>query len=136
MARIEWVEQRLQNWARWRLIRGGGVLGYASVNLLAAAMPRATDVDAPVPTSDVDAHEVDDAVARLPSELKATVLEVYVGEGGVRQKLARLCVSEPTLHARVGRAHRLLADHLLAKQDRLKDERERVDTLRRRCHLE
>jgi DNA-directed RNA polymerase specialized sigma24 family protein len=130
MARLEWVEQRLQNWARWRLISGGGVLGFASVNLLAAAMPKATDFEAPVPTSDVDAHEVDEAVARLPSELKATVIEVYVGEGGLRQKLARLCISESTLHARVGRAHRLLADHLLARQDRLRDERARVESLR------
>jgi len=34
MARIDWVETRLQNWARWRLARGGdGQLGYAAVSL-------------------------------------------------------------------------------------------------------
>ena len=129
MARIEWVEQRLQNWSRWRLTRGCGVLGYASVNLLAAAMPRDRDVEAPVPTSDVDAREIDDAVQLLPSELKATVLEVYVGDSGLRDKMRRLHVSEATLHARIGRAHRLLADHLMARQDRLRDERKRVESL-------
>jgi DNA-directed RNA polymerase specialized sigma24 family protein len=129
MARIEWVEQRLQNWARWRLTRGGGVLGYASVNLLAAAMPRDRDVDAPVPTSDVDAREIDDAVGRLPSELRATVTEAYLGEGGLRHKLQRLCVSESTLHARIGRAHRMLAGHLMAAHDRLAAERRRLHSL-------
>ena len=33
MARIDWIEQRLQNWVRWKLALGGGALGYASVNL-------------------------------------------------------------------------------------------------------
>lgn len=129
MARIEWIEQRLQNWARWRLTRGGGVLGYASVNLLAAAMPRDRDVEAPVPTSDVDAREIDDAVARLPSELRATVTEVYLGDGGLRDKLRRLHVSEATLHARIGRAQRLLAEHFAAAQDRQRMERRRVEQL-------
>ena len=129
MARIEWVEQRLQNWSRWRLGRGSGVLGFASVNLLAAAMPRDGSTEAPVPTSDVDAAEVDDAVARLPSELKATVLEVYLGAGGERQKLSRLCCSKATMHARIGRAQRLLAEHLAAREDRQRLERARVDAL-------
>jgi len=131
MARVEWVEQRLQNWARWRLTRGGGVLGYASVNLLAAAMPRDRDVEAPVPTSDVDAAEIDDAVMRLPSELKATVHEMYLGANTLRMKLERLSIPKATAYARIDRAHRLLADHLLARQDRSRGERERVERLMR-----
>lgn len=128
MARIDWIEHRLQNWARWKLARGSGSM--SSVNLLAADMPRDPYSDKPIPISDCEASDTDEAVERLyPSELKVTVLEHYCGAGGMRHKLTRLCCSEPTLHARIGRAHRLLADHFLAKQDKAKAERDRVEQL-------
>ncbi|KQV85447.1 hypothetical protein [Rhizobacter sp. Root1221] len=129
MARIEWIEQRLQNWVRWKLMSGRGVLGYASVNLAAADMPREPYADVPIPTSDIDASELDDGIERLPSELKATVHEVYLGTNTLREKMRRLCIAEATMHARIGRAHRLLADHITARQDRRKIERERVEGL-------
>lgn len=130
MAKIDWIEQRLQNWARWKLTGGAGVLGFAAVNLENADMPREPYADAPIPTSNVEAGETDDAVQRLPGELKATVLEAYLGVGTMRQKLERLHCSATTMHERIGRAHRLLADHFLAKQDRAKAERARVEALR------
>lgn len=129
MARIEWIEQRLHNWVRWKLLSGGGRLGYAAVNLAEAGMPREPYADAPIPTSDIDASELDDAIERLPSELKATVHEVYLGRDTLREKMRRLCIAEPTLHKRIGQAHRLLADHLLAQQDKRKEERRRVEEL-------
>lgn len=131
MARIDWIEQRLQNWVRWKLMSGRGALGYASVNLAAADMPREPYADVPIPTSDIDASELDDAIERLPSELKATVHEVYLGTNTMREKMRRLCIAEATLHARIGRAHRLLADHLAARQDRRAVERARVEQLMR-----
>jgi DNA-directed RNA polymerase specialized sigma24 family protein len=129
VARIEWVEERLQNWARWSLMHGSGVLGFAGVNLEAAGMPREPYAEAPIPVSDIDASEVDEAVGRLPSELKATVVTHYLGKGGIRDKLKLLCCTEGTLHRRIGQAHRLLADHFLAQQDKQKQERARVEAL-------
>lgn len=137
MARIDWIEQRLQNWARWSLMRGSGVLGYSAVDL-SDPTPGIRDpyAQAPIPTNEIEASETDDAVQRLPGDLKRTVIEVYVGPGGLRQKLARLCCAERTLHDRVDRAHRLLADHFLAQQDRAKAERERVELLQRTAKKE
>lgn len=130
MARIDWIEQRLQNWVRWKLGRGGGALGYARVNLKNAEMPREPYADAPIPTSDIDASELDEAIERLPSELKATLYAWYLSTLTLRERLRRLCIAESTLHQRIGKAHRLLADHFLARQERQKAERSRVEGLR------
>ena len=92
-------------------------------------MPREPYADAPIPTSDIDASELDDAIERLPSELKATVHEVYLGTNTLAEKMRRLCIAKPTLHARISTAHRLLADHLAAQQDKRKAERARVEKL-------
>jgi hypothetical protein len=129
MARIDWIEQRLQNWARWKLARGGdGELGYAQVDLHAADAGRSGYVTATIPISDVEASDTDEAVARLyPGGLRLTVLEVYVGRGGIKDKAKRLACSEATIHARIDHAHRQLADHFLAQADKRRRERERVE---------
>lgn len=128
MARIDWIEQRLLNWQRWKL-GGGGVLGHAGTSWADFGMPRDTYGEVPIPTSNVEGGETDDAVQRLPSELKATVIETYLGTGGMRKHCERLAIGESTLHARIDRAHRLLADHFMARQDKARDERERVEGL-------
>jgi hypothetical protein len=131
MARIEWVDQRLLNWARWVASGGSGVLGYAGVNLADADAGRDGYASATIPISDVEASETNDAVERLPSELKATIAEVYLGSGGIKDKLKRLACSEATLHRRVDQAHRLLADHFTAQDDKRRAERARVEALQR-----
>lgn len=130
MARIDWIEHRLLNWARWKLSYGGGALGYASVPLgVVTVGERSTADEAPIPINDIEAGETDDAVKRLPSELRATVVEYYTGRGGEQDHLRVLCCARATLHARVDRAHRLLADHFTARKDRAEEERKRVEAL-------
>lgn len=130
MARIEWVENRLRDWARWRLTRGTGKLGYASMRygpeLLSALEPYA---DAPVPTNAIEAAETDGLVALLPGDLRRTVEVWYVAGGGLQAKLRYLCCAERTLHDRIERAQRLLAEHLHAKRERQGTERRRVEQL-------
>jgi len=136
VARIDWIEQRLQNWARWRLMRGAGVLGYAAVDLTELAdsdAGRDGYITASVPVSDVEASDTDDLVQRLASELKAAVEIIYLGTGTIREKAARLFCAVGTLHARIEQAQRVMADHLLARQDRRRGERERVEQLQRAC---
>ena len=129
MARIDWIEQRLQNWVRWAAMKGSGALGYAGVNLAGCNAGRDGYIEAAIPTSDIEASETDSAVQRLPSELRATVVEIYLGSGGLAEKLTNLCCAKATAMARIDRAHRMLADHFLAKQDRQRAERERVEAL-------
>lgn len=130
MARIEWIEYRLQNWSRWMLLTklGGGNFARASTQ---ERVDNGNGWDAPtvIPTNDAEATETNESVERLPSELKATVLEYYLGPGGNRAHLRKLACTEATMYARVDRAHRLLADHFMARKDRAKAERERVERL-------
>jgi hypothetical protein len=128
MARIDWIERRLLNWARWRLTRGMGGLGYAGVNLAEAGTAAATDDPNPIPISDVEASETADALLRLnPPGLRLSVEEFYIGRGGVRDKCRRLCCGESTLYARIDQAHRQLADLLNEADKRRRAERERVE---------
>lgn len=131
MPRIEWIEHRLQNWARWVLTRGTGSLGFASVNL-ANPTPgvREPYAETPVPTNAIEAAETDEAVNRLyPGGLGLAVREFYTGRGGVKDKARRLCIGESTLYARVEVAHRQLAEHFLARDERQREERRRVEAL-------
>lgn len=134
MARTEWVEFRLRNWARWRLSQGAGVLGYAQVQL-ADPTPVARDPYAatPVPTNAIEARETDDAVQQLPGELKATVVEFYLGKGGHEDHARELCCSLATMYRRLEQADRLLAEHFTARADRARVERERVEGLQRQA---
>jgi hypothetical protein len=134
MARIEWIEHRLLNWARWKMQRGGGVggLGYASVNLIGALSGggRQHCAETVVPTNEIEAAATDAAISRLhPGGLALAVREHYTGRGGIKDQARRLCCAESTLHARIAQAHRQLADHFLAQQDKAKAERARVEAL-------
>lgn len=130
VARIEWVEHRLQNWARWTLAAGSGGLGYARVDLADADAGRDGYVEARIPISDVEAAETDQAIGRLtPPGLALTVREVYVGPGGIKDKARRLCCAEATVHARIGQAHLQLARDLAERQRVREAERRRVELL-------
>lgn len=132
-ARIEWVEMRLLNWARWKLSRGTGGIGYASVNL-ANPTPGIRDpyADVPVPTNAIEAAATDDAVNRLqPGGLRLAVIELYVGRGGIADKARRLGCSESTVYLRVAQAHQQLAEHFTVQDARLRAERWRVEALQR-----
>jgi len=130
MARIEWIETRLLNWARWRLTKGGGVLGFAAVNLEKAMIGvREPYADAPIPTNAIEAGETDDAIARLPSSLKVTVESHYIGRGSLEQRMRKLCCCKSTYYARIDQAHLALSAHFAAKEDLRKAERMRVDGL-------
>jgi hypothetical protein len=131
MARIEAMEHRLLNWARWKLTRGTGVLGYASVDLTnPTPTMREPYAETPIPTNAIEAAETDDAVNRLqPGGLRLAVLEFYVGRGGVKDKARRLCIGESTLYSRIDQAHLQLSEHFLARTAKARAERQRVELL-------
>ena len=130
MARIEWIEMRLLNWARWRLMSGAGPLGYASVDL---SNPTPTQRDpyaeAPIPTNSIEAAETDDAIRALEPELQKTVWAWYLRRDGLGGALRQLGIGESALHARIERAHRRLADWFNDRQERKRSERARAEGL-------
>lgn len=133
MARDEEIERRLRVWARWLLTRGGsGVMGYAKVDLAEIVVGGGGYATASVPLLAAEAAETDEAVQLLyPGGLKLTVLEYYAGRGGIAEKAARLCCSEATIHHRLGQVHRQLAEHFAAREQKRRQERERVEQLQR-----
>ena len=132
MARIEWIEHRLLNWARWKMAAGSGALGFAAVSMSEANADRDGYIEAAIPISDVEAGETDAAVRRLnPPGLHLTVVEVYTGRGGIKDKAKRLCCAEATVHARIDQAHRQIAAQLNERRRRADDERARVQALQR-----
>lgn len=132
MARVDWVERRLLNWARWKLGDSGGPGGYAGVNM-ANPTPgiREPYEAAPIPVLSVEASETDTAVATLCLELRRTVTEFYTGRGGLSDHLQRLGCAKATLYARLDRADRELVAWFNGKDQRARAERQRVELLQR-----
>lgn len=131
MPRIDWVEDRLQNWALWWLGRRGE-LGYGSTNPLGAS-GGGRYREASVPVMDAEADATDQAISRLsPSGLGLTVREFYAGAGGMADKCARLACSEATVYRRIEQAHAQLAEDFRAQRERAQAERARVEGLQRR----
>lgn len=117
MARIDWVHQRLKRWAATRLGVVHGPLGMAQVKY-GPPMPRAKGNVAPISEAQEEAAATDDAISRLPSELRYTVTVYYKRRGGEADCLRVLCCPKATMYARIDRAHRLLAEHFGAQADR------------------
>lgn len=131
MARIEDVERRLQNWARWKVSRGAGHMGFAGVNWGADVGTRSAYRESKIPTSDCEAEETDRAVLSLAGPLRAAVVEVYTGRGFVADHLNRLQCSHRTMYARIDQAHRVLDAWFMAAEQARREERRRVEELSR-----
>lgn len=133
MPRIDWIEERLQNWARWKIARTTGDTGHSARDLGAANGGRSGYITAAVPIIEAEAAATDEAIERLdPPGLGLTVHRFYLDTGGHVEKAARLCISVATMYARIDRAHQQLAEHFRARQERQRQERARIQALQSR----
>lgn len=119
MARIDWVRQRLDNWARWKEREQSHGLGFYSQS---AFLRMAVDVsgmrETTIPIDDVEARGTDEAVQSLLGEyghLHRTLVLIYLEDTGVRVAAQRLVCAESTVKARLEQA-----DHHIATFLRLK----------------
>ncbi len=131
MARIDWIEYRLLNWARWKLQADRNPLGHATVNLQSPVVDGGPGYDdAPIPTNAIEAGETDSAIKRLqPPELARTLTVYYVGGGTIKRMCEQLRCSTATLYARRDQAHLQLARYLNERQATARQERARVEAL-------
>lgn len=129
MARDAEIERRLLNWARWRVARGVGALGYAAVQLGEQVGTRAAYREARIPTSDCEAEETERAVQHLLPELRAAVVEVYTGSGVEADHMRELKCARSTMYLRIDRAHAALRLHFTLVEQARRAERSRVDAL-------
>lgn len=112
MARIEWVEQRLEAWALWR-VRGrrGPSLGIKpQPTWRGYVAPVNREPQAIVPVHDHECWGTEQAVKQLDDELRRTVEGYYLhGSLAVRGWLG---ISRSTLSQRLTLAHARLAELL------------------------
>jgi DNA-directed RNA polymerase specialized sigma24 family protein len=111
MARIEWVRQRLENWALWHERGRGGGLGYATTSVLLAD-PVDRSREAWIPHDDIEAAETDEAVESLRgphSDLHRTLHLYYLQGQGVKETARLIARAESTVKAQLARADAVLA---------------------------
>lgn len=104
MARLDDVERRLLNWARWKVSANATGLGYASLSLK-ERVDGGGYRTVGVPTLEHDACEVDEAIKTLSNELQATLEVVYVSEAPASVQQQRLGVGYGAIKQRVAQAH-------------------------------
>lgn len=122
MARIGWIENRLDNWARWSTERASNGLGFPrqSAFLRAASAPRTGTSRNSVPTNDLDALQTERAVQALRGVngvLHAAVVHHYLHDVSGQALADRLGgVSVRRAYQRIEEAHKVLADWFAAQR--------------------
>ncbi|RZI82611.1 MAG: hypothetical protein EOP38_15470 [Rubrivivax sp.] len=104
MAKIEWVEQRLERWAEWT-VRGGGDSGGVLPMFTGGG---GTRVLAGLTLDETECWKTARDVAALPVPLPETVTQYYTSGSMAAQD--RLSISRDVLAKRLARAHKHLAD--------------------------
>jgi DNA-directed RNA polymerase specialized sigma24 family protein len=119
MARIEWVKQRLDNWARWKSREQGNGLGfYRQSPFLRMAVDCGGFREAQIPVDDVEARGTDEAVQSLMGDhpdLHRTLVLIYLEDAGIRLAAIKLACAESSVKARLERADGRVATFLRMK---------------------
>jgi hypothetical protein len=129
VARIEDIERRLQNWARWVHGAGSGGLGYGSTWNTEAGSSRFRE--AVIPTVDCEASATNEAIEALDATLRQTVRQVYLTGDSGSIDAAKLGVSEATVKSRIWDVHRRLSRWFTERDATARAERQRVEALAR-----
>lgn len=112
MARIEWVQQRLENWALWHERNAGGGLGFAKQSSFLNEVDSSRYRESHVPVDEVEAgvtHEGVEALKPDHEHLHRTLQLVYLAGAGINDTARALQRSESTVHAHLGQADAHLA---------------------------
>lgn len=113
MARIDWVRDRLEEWARWSAQSDGGGLGYPSQCAFVRLGGSGGQRESVIPTNSINAAETDRAVSslQLSQSHLYLVLKLHYAKGLPRDRVARqMCRAESTIKRNLEDA-----DHALAR---------------------
>jgi DNA-directed RNA polymerase specialized sigma24 family protein len=120
MARIDWVKQRLDNWARWKEREQRHGLGfYTQSAFLRVAVDGSGGYREPqIPVDDVEAAGTDEAVQSLLGshpQLHRTLVLIYLEDTGHQVASVKLSCALSTVSARLEQADHLIATFLRMK---------------------
>lgn len=116
MARIEWVKQRLDNWALWKERENRGGLGfYTSSSFTWDVVDTSGYREMMSTVDDIEAGKTDKAVQSLLGEhaqLHRTLALIYLEDKGIRATSLLMCRAESTIKANLEKADLLIATWL------------------------
>lgn len=119
MARIDWVKQRLDNWARWKEREQRHSLGFYSQSaFLRVAVDSGGYREPEIPVDDVEAAGTDQAVQSLLGshpQLHRTLVLIYLEDTGQQKAAVMLSCAVSTVKARLEQADQLIATFLRLK---------------------
>lgn len=112
MARIEWVKQRLDNWALHKERERGGGLGFATQSVLLNVRAAGGYRESIIPVDEVDAALTDQAVESLKvgrGHLYQTLSCIYLMDMGIKGTARFTGKAESTVHAHLEQADAALS---------------------------
>ncbi|MBO9647376.1 MAG: hypothetical protein J7605_02615 [Variovorax sp.] len=130
MSRLQWVDARLQNWARWRSQMAGNGLGFASQASFLNDQP-GSDREVRIPVDEIEASVTQEAVESLKvarPHIYAVLYCMYPFGLGVTGTCRRLECARSNVYALLEVGDRLLATWFTersAKQTAAKEEMKR-----------
>jgi hypothetical protein len=121
MARIEWVKNRLENWALWAAAERSGGLGFASQSALLRTGPVEQTRESRVPIDEIDASITDEAVSSLIAthrDYHQTVVGYHINGLSAIGLAGAMGIGVATVHSRLASSDRLLAAWFSARSER------------------
>ena len=135
MARIEWIKNRLNNWALWKARESAGGLGFAKQSvLLSEAVDRYRE--SVLPVDEVDAVTTNAAVESLRAgreHLYRALQLIYVHGVGIKEAARLMARAESTVKANLEQADHALREWFNAKAEVDAARRAAMDALKKSC---
>jgi hypothetical protein len=122
MARIEWVKQRLQNWALWKVQEASGGMGFAKQSSFLNDAP-GSQPEARIPVDEIEASVTNDGVESLKltrPHLYQTLQDIYPKGIGIKAAARDRQCGESTIKAHLDIADGVLAGWFSDRADKLK----------------
>ena len=118
MAMIEWVGDRLERWASWRIAgRGSSAVSYGGCTLGREYQGGGNrEPSAPITVWDDECARTDHAIAQLDAFHQRVVAEYYLN--GTAAVLDRLEISRSRFSQIMSKIHLLLAELFVMERDR------------------
>lgn len=124
MARIEWIKQRLNNWALWKARESSGGLGFASqAAFLMDRVDGYREVNISATIDSTDAGLTNQAVESLKparTHLFDTLHCIYVRDTGIKGAARQLGKAESTISANLDQADHALSAWFGARAEKKK----------------
>ena len=125
MARIEWIKQRLSNWALWKARQQGGGLGFSSQASFLNEVDSSRYRESVIPIDETEASVTNDGVEALKATRPTVyecVMAFYVfSPGGDKATALYLGRARSTVHASLDQADIALAAWFIERSAKQKE---------------